>query len=443
MKLVIFTPAIRTSAIGRMACMVTHALVSQGHEVSVVRTETERLLGTPIHDFGTALISWNDVNQVMRLTNDADAVVYQIGDNFEFHQGGVEWLPKLPGLVCLHDFFLGHLFNGWTQTRRQQADEVLRNWYGNEIASRFFDYASDEKFVEDTRNSSPMTEWICSMAYGVMTHSCWGIERVLKSCPGPVYITPLAYDAPIHRPVTQSVSRPDLNQFRLLTLGHINVNKRVASVIRAIGNSPTLRKHTVYRLVGHINPETILELSELATKSQVTLLISGEVDDADLASAIQQADVVSCLRWPSLEAASASAIEALLYGKPIIVTDTGFYAEIPSDCALKISPSDEIGNLTAALERLATDPNQRDEMGKRAKQWASKQFTAVNYSSQLTACVTDISRAEPGIKAINNLNNLIKCWSGTVGMLAECDIASVKLFEGSIKLNMHESVHYN
>ncbi len=432
MKLVIFTPAIRTSAIARMACIVIRSLVSLGHEVIVVRTESERLLETPTHDFGTELIPWTDVNQVMRLANEADTVVYQIGNHFEFHQGGVEWLPKLPGLVCLHDFFLGHLFCGWAQTHRVQADAVLRNWYGNDIASRFFGYTSDETFVESTRNSSPMTEWICSMAYGVMTHSTWGAERVLKSCPGPVYVAPLAYDAPLNLPITQSLSSPDSNQFRLLTIGHINSNKRVASVIRAIGNSPTLRQRTIYRLVGYIKPETILELSELARNSQVTLVISGEVDDAELAMAIQQTDVVSCLRWPSLEAASASAIESMLYGKPIIVTDTGFYAEIPGDCALKISASNEISNLTTVLERLATDPSQREEVGRRAKQWASKQFSAVNYALQLTACVIDISRAEPGINAINNISNLIKSWSGNIGILAERDIASVKLFEGSI-----------
>lgn len=426
MKLIIFTPAIRASAIGRMACIVIRALISQGHKVTVVRTETERLLETPTHDFGTELIQWNDIDQVMRMTNDADALVYQIGDNFEFHQGCVEWLPKLPGLVCLHDFFLGHLFYGWAQTHRLEADAVLRNWYGDEISSRFFGYSSSEEFIEGTRDSSPMTEWICSVACSVMTHSTWGVERVLKSCPGPVYVTPLAYDAPKNRPITHSFSGHDINQFRLLTIGHINSNKRVASVIRAIGNSPTLRQRTVYRLVGCIKPETILELSALARKSQVNLLISGEVDDDDLMHAIQQSDVVSCLRWPNLEAASASSIEAMLYGKPIIVTDTGFYAEIPSDCAVKISYRSEVCSITVALERLATDPSQREEVGRCAKQWASKQFSAVNYALRLVECTTTMRKAEPPIKAINYFSNLIQRWSGAIDILPECDVTACK-----------------
>lgn len=427
MKLIIFTPAIKSSAIGRMACLVTRALVSQGHDVTVVRTEAERLLDTPTHDFGSQLIRWNEVDQVIALARTSDAVVYQVGNNYEFHQGGVEWLANLPGLVCLHDFYLCDLFNGWAQHRRQEAVSMLRNWYGPDIASRFFGYTSSDTFLEGTRNSSPMTEWLCSMAYSVITHSSWGVERVLKSCPGPVYVVPLAYDAPEYQISTPALKYGGRHQFELLTVGHINSNKRIASVIRAIGSSPTLRQATAYRLVGHIQSDTALELSALARKLEVNLFISGEVDDAELALAIQQADVVSCLRWPSLEAASASAIEAMLYGKPIIVTDTGFYAEIPGECAVKINPNNEINDLASALDRLVADSSLRNQIGGAAKQWASKISSAEAYSLQLIACLGDMSKSAPLISAVNNMNNFMFGWSGNIGMLSDADIASVKI----------------
>lgn len=253
MTMIIFTPAIRKSAIGRMACLVIRVLISQGHKVTVVRTEAEHLFETPTHNFGTEVIQWNDIDQVINLASNADAVVYQIGDNYEFHKGCMEWLPKFPGLVCLHDFFLGHLFYSWAQNKRIEADAVLRNWYGNEISSRFFSYESSENFIEGTRDSAPMTEWVCSMAYAVITHSSWGLERVLKSCAGPVFVTPLAYNIIKNQNVTKSISDQDNNEFRLLTIGNINPNKRVASVIRAIGKSSLLRKSTVYRLVGYLS----------------------------------------------------------------------------------------------------------------------------------------------------------------------------------------------
>src|SRR3712207_9006373 len=47
-------------------------------------------------------------------------------------EGGVRWLADFPGLVCLHDFFLGHLFYGWAQTDRPQAEAILQCWYRSE-----------------------------------------------------------------------------------------------------------------------------------------------------------------------------------------------------------------------------------------------------------------------------------------------------------------------
>lgn len=65
MKLLIFTPALKTSAIGRMTCLVSHALIAQGHQVVIVRAESDALLSRPSHDFGTRMIPWNAESQVL------------------------------------------------------------------------------------------------------------------------------------------------------------------------------------------------------------------------------------------------------------------------------------------------------------------------------------------------------------------------------------------
>jgi len=302
MNLVIFTPAIKTSAIGRMAALVTRALAGQGHELTVVRTENEALLHRETHDFGVTVLPWNDSARLREVVQRADTYIYQIGNNYEFHQGGLHWLPSLPGLVCLHDFYLCNLFYGWAQSRRADADAILWTWYGDDIASRFFGFANSEAFIENTRDVSPMTEWICSMAQGVITHSDWGCERVLNSCPGPVRVVPLAYDAPGASTSGNRSRHADNESLWILTIGHINPNKRVESVIRAIGDSLLLRQRVTYRLVGHVEPEVANSLSMLAGSLGVRLVISGEVDDVTLSQAIATSDVISCLRWPSLEA---------------------------------------------------------------------------------------------------------------------------------------------
>jgi glycosyltransferase involved in cell wall biosynthesis len=412
MNLVMFSPAIRTSAIGRMAALVTRALAARGHEVTVVRTESENLLHTETYNFGTTVLPWNDSVRLAKIFQLSDTFIYQIGNSYEFHQGGLHWLERLPGLVCLHDFFLGHLFLGWAQSLRAEAETVLRSWYGDDAAARFFGFSNGNGFIEGTRDISPMTEWICSLGHGVITHSNWGCERVMNSCAGPVRVVPLAYNAP-GASASKRIPVSTGESLQLLTVGHVNSNKRVESVIQAIGNSSFLKQRVVYRLVGLIQPETVNSLSALARKHGVRLLISGEVDDATLLRAIEESDVISCLRWPSLEAASASAIEAMLYGKPAIVTDTGFCSEIPDSYVLKISPDNELGDLKMILERLLFDKNLRAMVGAQGQLWASQTFTAENYAGEIIDMVEQTLRAKPSMEAVGYFCGILNRWSAT------------------------------
>jgi len=436
MKLILVTPTIKASAIGRMACLVTKSLVAIGHTVVVVRAEIKPLFNAPTHDFGVDMIRWDDEQGVLDAAADADAVVYQIGDNFPYHEGCLEWIERLPGLVCLHDFFLGHLFFSWAERNREAADAVLKRWYGEEGARVFFDPSSDPDFIARTCNVAPMTEWICSQAIGVITHSRWGTPRVIRSCAGPVEVVPLAYDAPVDfSAVTAPSPSRHASVFRLLTIGHINPNKRVANVIRAIASSPLLRAQCVYQLVGHIQPAAIIQLSTLASSLRVNLVVTGEADDATLARAVAEADIVSCLRWPSLEAASASAIESMLYGKATIVTDTGFYHELPEGCVEKISHDDEIANVRRALERLFTDSTARTALGGRARQWASTTYVPENYAHRIADMSKVCMKTRPVADAEHFFNGVMRNWGASSELLRASELM-MSPFRAETDLNL-------
>ena len=432
MKFVMFTPTVEASAIARMASLVTRTLIKLGHSVVVVRGENSSLLRAKTHDFGTTAVPWTESGHVEDLVRAADVLVYHIGDNYTYHRGCLEWLHRAPGVICLHDFFLGNLFCGWAQNHKPDALATLRAWYGGEIAETFFGYKSSEDLIRATKDTAPMTEWICSMAYGVITHSSWGIQRVLDSCPGPIRIAPLAYDAPASASVLKSlINRESSTEaFNVLTVGHINPNKRAESVIRAIGNSAVLRRNTTYRLVGHIQPDMSEQLTSQARSLQVNLVISGKVDSDTLLQAIGEAHVVCCLRWPSLEAASASAIEAMLYGKPVVVTDTGFYSELPDVCVRKIQIQNEIPELQQALEHLCENEGERLALGAKAAEWAAVTFSAENYASQLIAVSLAAQRAAPMLKATQSLTGTLWQWGASPGLMTLSDMTEpLRLFD--------------
>ncbi|WP_081074286.1 glycosyltransferase family 4 protein [Burkholderia multivorans] len=428
MKFLIFTPTIKRSAIGRMASLVVRELVAQGHDVSVVQTETAKFLNEPTHDFIAPLIAWNDFASVQHAAAAADMCVYQIGNSYDFHEGCLHWMPEKLGIVCLHDFYLGHLFHGWAHSHLPEATAILEHWYGKAGAAHFFACARSNAFIEGTCESSPMTEWIASMALGVVTHSSWGCDRVLKACPGPVSVTALPYNAP----TTEGVRCSPLmlgEHMQVLTIGHVNPNKRVESVIKAIGSSAMLRNNITYKLVGHVAPETVLSLSRLARGYGVNLVIAGEVDDTALAQAIAESDIVSCLRWPTLEAASASAIEAMLYGKAVICTDAGFYSEIPDEYVLKVSIENEISDISSGLTALITDREKVRTMGEKAQRWANDTFSAAVYARSLTDMAQRALAAKPVIDACRSISEIAATWSATIANpLREEDVAALDIF---------------
>jgi len=413
MRLLVFAPSDRSSAIGRSSRLISDALVRLGHEVVSIATESDAMDRAESHRGHAEVIPWSDLPRVSGLVRDADLVVYHIGDHFGFHEGALAWLEMKPGVVCLHDFYLGNLFQGWSVHRRDQADAVLRRLYGDRAASTFFGHTSMEEFVAATADTAPMTEWVCEKATGVVTHSDWGNGRVLRSCAGPVSVIPLAYDLPSVVADEASATR-HVEALRVLTVGHANWNKRIDSVIRAIGAEPELRTSVVYRHVGVVDDEVAAEYRELADSLGVMLELSGPVTDAELVSALRAADIVSCLRRPTLEAASASAIEAMLSGKPILVTDVGFYAELPDHAVIKIDPVDEVRGVAQALMRLLSAPDLVREIGESARTWAAGEFSAEGYARGLVEIGRATLRAEPTERAIRRM----------VGMLAEWGCAS-------------------
>ena len=191
-----------------------------------------------------------------------------------------------------------------------------------------------------------------------------------------------------------------------------------------------MRRNTTYRLVGHIQPDMSEHLASLARSLQVNLVISGKVDSDTLLQAIGEAHVICCLRWPSLEAASASAIEAMLYGKPVVVTDTGFYSELPDVCVRKIRIQNEIPELQQALEHLCENEGERLALGAKAAEWAAVTFSAEIYANQLIAVSLAAQRAAPMLKATQFLAGTLWQWGASPALMTLSDMTEpLRLFD--------------
>ena len=88
------------------------------------------------------------------------------------------------------------------------------------------------------------------------------------------------------------------------------------------------------------------------------------VDEQRLWSLMAACDAIVSLRWPTMGETSGTAIRALGLGKPLVVSDVGWFSELPDEVALKVPVDErEQETLAAALEAL-TDETDADGDGR-------------------------------------------------------------------------------
>jgi len=119
--------------------------------------------------------------------------------------------------------------------------------------------------------------------------------------------------------------------------------------------------------VGSVAPGVDLELPEDA-------LHFDYVSEDRLWSLLAAADICVSLRYPTMGETSGIAVRALEAGRPQIVSDIGWFSELPDEVALKVPVGgDEVEVLAAQLERLGGDAELRARMGAAAEKLARRE----------------------------------------------------------------------
>jgi hypothetical protein len=116
-------------------------------------------------------------------------------------------------------------------------------------------------------------------------------------------------------------------------------------------------------------------------------------------------DVLVNLRYPTMGETSGSVIRGLSLGKPMIVSDVGWFAELPDDVALKIPVDEyEVPTLAAALELVTQRHEQlgaralefvavEHDLGRSADAYAAALETAAGGAAVDDAFLAEVARA--------------------------------------------------
>jgi glycosyltransferase involved in cell wall biosynthesis len=407
MKIAWVTPFNEESAIGRFSRLVVMSLHDLGHEVTVIRSESTDLLRTVHYPVSLEVLPWTALRDCPQRAQGYDIFVHNIGNYYPFHAGNLGLLDLFGGAVIFHDFYLLGLFHGWRPLAGQaEARFVLETLYGQGAAEEIDTSLTRPDYLSYTAQRFPMTEWLARSADGAIAHSGFYLDRLSAACAGPVTVIPLAYDS--LGQFTPADEKTPSQLLTVLTFGNINPNKRVTSVIKAIGGSDLLRDRIDYKIVGLIDDGTRQALQALAAEVGLShLTITGQVSDSTLHEYLDRADIICCLRWPALEGASASAIESMFTGRPVLVTDVGFYSELPDDTVFKVRLEQEGEDVTRHLELLVESPDIGVATGRRAAAYAARVFTADSYAASLVPFLAEVIESKPLVEVSRRIGRTL------------------------------------
>jgi glycosyltransferase involved in cell wall biosynthesis len=333
-----------------------------------------------------------------RSAADADVALYHVGNDPDHHAWIVEALRRRPGVVVLHDFVLHHLIAGMTIGRRDPdgylaAMQREAGPVGRMLAHGVIDGLLPPVW-ERRAHEYPLTGEVLSEATGVIVHSAYVEQRVREhGYGGPVWRIPLAA-----WPVPPELPDAGLPADRLVvgSFGHINPAKRLPQLLEGFTLLRERVPEALLLLVGSVAPSLQVELPESATHLDY-------VSEDRLWSLLAATDICVSLRYPTMGETSGVAVRALTIGRPQVVSDVGWFSELPDDVAFKVPvDDDEVDVLAARLEQLARDPDLRGAMAAAARSYAESEHDLAHVADAYAAVLEEHVGREAVDGAVQN-----------------------------------------
>jgi glycosyltransferase involved in cell wall biosynthesis len=335
-----------------------------------------------------------------RPLREADLALYHVGNNPDVHGWIVDALRRRPGVVVLHDFVLHHLVAGLTVGRRDGHGYLDAMEREGGVVGRLLGHAVLDKRIPPLWESRPdefhLAGEVLELATALIVHSDYVRDRARAAgYGGPVFLVPHpAWPVPEHE-VEAVEGTPLIGAF-----GNLNATKRVPQLLEAFARLRRTHPDARLLLVGAASPGFDLERRLQRLGLDATGLTRVDyVEEGRLWRLMDACDAVVSLRSPTMGETSGTAIRALSLGKPLVVSDVGWFGELPDDVALKIAVDEQEGaTLAAALQALADSPDVRAAMGAAARDLAVRRH-AVDRVADLYAAALETTAGAGTVQA--------------------------------------------
>jgi len=258
----------------------------------------------------------------------ADVALYHVGNDPDAHGWIVDALYERPGVVVLHDFVLHHLIAGITIGRGDGRGYLAAMEREQGVVGRLLGLGVLDNLLpllwETRPEDYPLAGQVLDAATGVIVHSEYVGRRARETgYAGPLWRIPHpAWPRPETQP--ESITGDPL----IGCFGHLNMNKRVPHLLEAFARLRRLHPGARLLLAGaaaeRFDLDRRLERLGLARSDAITRL--DYVPEERMWSLMAACDVLVNLRSPTMGETSGSVIRGLVLGKPMVVSDVGWFA---------------------------------------------------------------------------------------------------------------------
>jgi glycosyltransferase involved in cell wall biosynthesis len=330
----------------------------------------------------------------------ADVALYHVGNDPESHGWIVDALRRRPGVVVLHDFVLHHLVAGLTIGRKDGVAYLTAMERDAGIPGRLLAHGVLDGRVpppwETRPDEFPLVGEVLENATGLIVHSRYVETRARAT----------GYDGPLWRIPHPAWPAPDVEAARVNgrplfgCFGHLNASKRIPQLVEAFELVRARHANAKLLLVGPASPGFDADRFDSPGVERI-----GYVGEARLWSLMAASDACISLRAPTMGETSGSAIRALSLGRPLIVSDVGWFSELPDDIALKVPvDDDEVPALASALELLASSEATQRAMSDAARAYVLREHdvhrVAQGYATALEEAAGGVAVADAVVDEI-------------------------------------------
>jgi glycosyltransferase involved in cell wall biosynthesis len=300
-----------------------------------------------------------------------DRILYHVG-NSAFHHYMLDLMAAHPGVVCLHDFFVGH-FIRYADVRAPHTrawDRALFHDRGYQAVQEHFHTLDPESMCLTYPCSFPLVE----NALGVLVHSRFAKNLARTWYPG--LDTRFWEQIPMVRqprhPGLPDPAPGSGTPFFVCSFGMLGPTKLNHCLVSAWLNSCLSRNPDCFLVfVGEKQQGTYcqdLEKTIRGSGAGARIWITGRVSPDDYAAWLGKAGLAVQLRTHSRGETSAAVLDCMNYGLPVIVNEHGANSELDSDAVWMLPDHFRQAELIAALDTLAQDPGRQERLGQRAAQ---------------------------------------------------------------------------